>query len=1063
MALTKTPVPINFGKGLDSKTDPNQIQLGNFLLLENSVFTTLNRLTKRNGFANITSLPNANQTTLTTLNDNLVATGSNLYAFSQDTNQWLNQGIVQPVDLSVLPLVRVSTSQTSPDLAIAPDALVILSYIDSGKVYYQVSDSITGQQVIPRMVLPSTAVLPRVFNIGDYFLLTYIDSGTNELSAMIIPINNITAGLTSTVTIGPVSSATAGYSGSVLNDTLYLGWSSSAGVQVSYITNQGLTPAPPVTITGHQPALITVTTDPSEADPYVFVSFADARQSSTNAYTQQYSATTAVIGGTPTALVAVGTLTTIATGITLSSMTSSTLDGQLIVIFDNYNVYSFTVATPGYPPSIETDFLSTATYAYSTTLSVTLRQILRSAGLASKSFVQYVYTIDSNPYDIITSNVLPGNIEPFTLISSTIYFLATYGEPSQPTYFLVDSDGNIIMKLAYSNGGGYYPNQLLPNVQYFNNSWYVPYLYKDFLTTINKGSSINSTGTPVVSTAIYSQTGVNMAKIGINLFGQYSSEIAGALHLTGGQVWEYDAVKPVEHGFAVWPESIGVATLGTGGLITAGTYFYQFTYEWTDNQGNLHRSAPSIPVSITTTGSTSSNTLKVPTYRLTCKQPFFPPSNTAVTNPVRIVGYRWSAAQQIYYQFTSVTSPVLNDTTIDYVTIVDTLADTSTLGNAIIYTTGGVVENIAAPASVHSTLFKNRMVVIDAEDRNLLWYSKQVIEAVPVEFSDLFTLYVAPTTGTQGSTGPSTALSAMDDKLIIFKKNAAYYLTGTGPDNTGANNDLTDPVFITASVGCDNPASIVLMQNGIMFQSKEKGIWLLSRDLGTSYIGAPVEKYNNQVVVSAESIPGTNEVRFVLDNNITLMYDYFVGQWGVHTNKLAESATLYHSKQTYLNSVGQVYQEAPGTYTDGSSPVLMSFQTAWMSLAGLRGFERFYFMFLLGTYFSPFKLNVQLAYDYSPNPEQSIIVTPDNSTPNYGEETLWGGGGPWGGTNAGSIFQARIFPAKQKCQTFQLTLTEIYDASLGVAPGQGLSLSGMNIVIGAKKGYSTQKASRSFG
>jgi len=117
MALQKTPVSVNFAKGLETKSDPYQVQLGNFLALQNSVFTTTNRLTKRNGFANITTLPNTEQTTITTLNDNLLATGSNLYAFSQDTNQWLDQGVVQPVQLSTLPIVRSSTSQFSPDHA----------------------------------------------------------------------------------------------------------------------------------------------------------------------------------------------------------------------------------------------------------------------------------------------------------------------------------------------------------------------------------------------------------------------------------------------------------------------------------------------------------------------------------------------------------------------------------------------------------------------------------------------------------------------------------------------------------------------------------------------------------------------------------------------------------------------------------------------------------------------------------------------------------------------------------------------------------------------------------
>ena len=145
----------------------------------------------------------------------------------------------------------------------------------------------------------------------------------------------------------------------------------------------------------------------------------------------------------------------------------------------------------------------------------------------------------------------------------------------------------------------------------------------------------------------------------------------------------------------------------------------------------------------------------------------------------------------------------------DYVTITDTLPDNQIVGNALIYTTGSVVEDIAAPASTASALFNNRLWLVDAEDQNLLWFSKQVIEAVPVEMSDLLTLYVAPTSGAQGSTGVITALAPMDDKLIIFKRDAIYYINGTGPDNTGANSQYSDPIFITSAVGCNNPSSIV--------------------------------------------------------------------------------------------------------------------------------------------------------------------------------------------------------------------------------------------------------------
>ncbi len=174
-----------------------------------------------------------------------------------------------------------------------------------------------------------------------------------------------------------------------------------------------------------------------------------------------------------------------------------------------------------------------------------------------------------------------------------------------------------------------------------------------------------------------------------------------------------------------------------------------------------------------------------------------------------------------------------------------------------------MVENIGAPPTSVMTLFKSRLFLVDAEDKNLLWYSKQVIESTPVEMSDLFTLFVAPTIGAQGNTGPITALSSMDDKLIIFKKNAIYYLVGVGPDNTGASNDFSDPVFVTSTVGCDEQNSIVFTPNGLQFQS-DKGIWLLGRDLSTTYIGSPVEESNASYVYRfiRKSISGASRIIF---------------------------------------------------------------------------------------------------------------------------------------------------------------------------------------------------------
>ncbi len=1009
MALQKQTIPLTFNQGIDTKTDPNQIPMGKFATLINSIFTTTGRLTKRNGYNRITTLPVTVQTNLTTFNDNLITTGSNLYAYNKDLNTWNNQGIIQPVQLSVEALVRQNAIITGVQIASTATGLLCVTYSKSGSLYYTIVDSDTGVHMTPETLVGASISKYQVDLLDRYFVISYVD--TTNLKTISIPIMTLVAN--SPVTLSATLSASPSFSGFVANNAIYYAWSNTGpAINMVALYSNLTTSATATFVEAVEANKISVTADISGITPIIWVTFWNT--GTTNGYSFSVD----------TLFNLVTTQTQVITTTTINSLTSIATNSINTILYTNFNNY----ASP-YPTTVETDYVSKITLTESGTLgSPTV--VLRSVALASRPFI----------------------------LDSTTYLTVTFTTNNQPTYFLIDTSGNIYMRLAYSNAGGMTPGEKLPQIPLVDGEYFFPYLIKDFLTTVNKTTN-PSTGTPLNS--IYTQTGANLAKFSINSSTQYNAEIASSLHLTGGQLWMYDGFKPVEHGFQVWPEDIQAVASNSTGTIVNGTYNYCFTYEWTDDQGLLHRSAPSIPTVIVLTGANDTITLYVPTLRLTYK---------IAPNPVRIVGYRWSVAQQTFYQFTSVTSPTLNDTSVDFVTIVDTTPDSGILGNAILYTAGGVVENIAAPASTSIALFKNRLFLVDAEDQNLLWFSKQVIEDVPVEMSDLLTLFVAPTSGAQGSTGPITALSAMDDKLIIFKRDAIYYVTGTGPDNTGANNDFSEPIFVTSNVGCTNPNSIVFMPNGLMFQS-DKGIWLLGRDLNTTYIGADVEGFNSNTVLSAKAIPGTTQVRFILDNRMMLMYDYFYNQWGTFTNQSAISSTLYQNIHTYLNSFGQVLQETAGSYIDGTKPVLMSFTTAWINIAGLQGFERFYFMYLLGTYFSPFKLNTTIAYNYNPNPMQAVDIYPDNQTGNWGDQAVWGAPGVWGGTegsqsaadSSGNVFEARLFPAQQKCESFQISINEVYDPSFGQAAGQGLALSGLSLVIGVKKGYRTQRSGKSFG
>lgn len=1014
MALQKQPIAINFSKGLETKVDPFQIPIGKFLSLNNSVFNKGGLLQKRNGYGPLAPIASSDSTFLATFNGNLTAVGSSMQAYSQSTETWVDKGFIQQAKVEVLPLIRNTTNQSQCDSAVSGNGLICTVYTDNipdgvggtdPSYRFVVADVVTGQNIIAPTVITAPAGIidgsPRVFLLDRYFVIVFTNnvSGTYHLQYISININVPTSiGTATDISTNYDPSSTVAFDGVVANNRLYLAWNGADGGGAIRITSlsTSLNQSNTVVYSGRVATIMSVCADLTTTTPNIYVSFYNS--GSSTGYTLIIDSSLNPILA-PTQIIASGTVNNI-------TSTAQNMVGSIFYEVDN---------NYGYDAAIDSNFINLKTITSAGVVS-SATVVERAVGLASKAF----------------------------LLNGVSYMLAAYDSVFQPTYFLIDQNGNVIVRLAYSNGGGYLTLGL-PNVVLNGTIAQIPYLIKDTVQAVNKTQgAANAAG-------VYSQIGINLATFDIGSSVKTSAEIGSNLHLTGGFLWMYDGFQAVESGFHLWPDNVEVTTSAAGGNITAQQYFYVATYEWADNQGNVFRSAPSIPVSITTSGATSTNTIYVPTLRQTYK----------ISNPVKIVLYRWSVAQQTYYQVTSIAIPTLNDPTVDYVTITDTLADSAIIGNNILYTTGGVLEDIGAPPVETMTLWQSRLVLLDAEDRNLLWVSKQVIEATPVELNDTQTLYVAPTIGSQGSTGPIKTLGSMDDKLIVFKRNAIYYFTGQGPDNTGANSQIGDPIFITSTVGCSNQVSIVSMPNGLMFQS-DKGIWLLGRDLSSSYIGSPVEAFTqNATVLSAVSVPGTNQVRFTMDSGVTLMYDYFYDQWGVFINVPAQSSVLYENLHTYLNSSGSVFQETIGIYLDDSNPVLMSFTTGWINPAGLQGFQRAYELYFLGTYLSPHRLQIQIAYDYNAAPTQSTIITPDNYTPNYGGEQLWGSAGPWGGP--GNIEQWRIFFNQQKCQAFQVSINELFDPSFNTVAGAGLTMSGMNLTVGLKDSKPRLRGSRQAG
>jgi hypothetical protein len=626
----------------------------------------------------------------------------------------------------------------------------------------------------------------------------------------------------------------------------------------------------------------------------------------------------------------------------------------------------------------------------------------------------------------------------------------------QSTYFIVRSDNEIVAKALSSTSGPSLPQYVVAGA-YTATDYVMPLVAsvsqiddQTFQVPCLQQLLLSSTG-------LTTQTGVSYLTLTMDepVHSFAHAELGSALHFTGGFVQMYDGIDVVEHNFHLFPENIQTFQfIGGGGNMAEGTYTYSVCYEWVDNQNNVHRSFPSIPgtsgvVTFPPGTTTGRVTLRIPYLQLTAK---------IGTRPVQIVIYRTKADGEILYRLTSLTAPTYNvvngvSATFDYS---DTENDTYLDGKPQLYSqfiagtnagTGYELQNEPAPPARLIQLHRNRLWVVDSTNPLHLWYSKENGVGAPVEFTSDFVKQIDP----RG--GDITALASVDDKLLVFKRSHIFAVIGRGPDSTGANNDLSDAIFVTSDVGCIDPRSVVGTPIGIMFQTA-KGIYLIDRSLQVQYVGAAVEAYNGETITSATLMAGVNQVRFTLQSGKTLVYDYFVEQWGTFTNQYAVDSLIWLGTPVILRSSGSVLKETTGVFSDAGSPYALKLTTSWLTFANVQGFQRVRRAQILGGWKSPHNLSVDVCVDFNDAIVQSVVVTPQSPTA-YGAASPYGLG-LYGGTF--QLYQWRIDLARQKTQAVRFTIQDLPTATAG----EGMSLSNIAFEVGAKQGTAKVPATQIF-
>lgn len=1072
MALDSQNLPISFGQGLDTKTDPKQVVPGKLIVLQNASFKTLKEIRKRDGYATLTkNIQNGGTVSsgvgISSYLDELVSLdGQVLYTYSSELNVQISRGLMKPVDLSISSVVRNTTSQSVPDMAYhTASKLKCFTWSDSGfegANCYQVIDSETGAIVagglFPGEIIDSQGKM-KVLTLGDNFIFLYLDSVTGFLTYRTVSVSNPTILSSPVLVANDISPDVEAFDATIIDGSAYIVYRKGTTQVAFYSLSPSLAMSSQyvVTVGNAVDAAISICGD---ASFNVWVSYA----TTTHLYTF---------------IVNQALNTTLLNPVTVDSSLNAT----------GFVCYNITMAIIGTMATIfyeqfgtSSAFIKSGTVAFSGTVVAGANLILR-VGLASKAIVY----------------------------SGVPYFLSIYagdlrksptGQAKQtslePTYFLINSSGKCVLKLCPSLSMlGYFTSGLLPEIVIINGTEFsLPYLIQDAepIPSANGNQTAN--------------TGLNNANFDFQIAQPVSKLVNAAnLHLASGQLWMYDSINVVEHGFHIYPENLDYAfpIVAGGGIGPSVNYNasgvnqvqYIGVYRWVDNQGQRHVSATSpaltinlpnkanltertftgtsayLSQSITSVSSftglfvgqviydkTNASTFADGTYitalspgtsSMTVSQPAsaahagdtFGTVDTleiTVTVPcltitekqlVIIDLYRTQNNGTIFYN-TGVS--IGNETFAESLTITDSTADNFIIGNQELYTTGGEVSNFNAPALSVVTSFKNRAVGLTPESPFQWIYTKEILPGVPLEWSSLLFFE-----NVDQKIGKLTAACQMDDKFILFGPTSKYYVVGSGPSPSGANNDFTDAVRLVGVSGCENQASVLEIPTGLIYQDTQKGFWLLDRSLQEKYIGADVERFNSIKTTSSQLVPDSTKAIYTLENGTNLVYDYYIGQWetDVFPSEAVDS-TAFENKIVYIQGDGQILEQTPGEFSDDGLVIPFALETGWMNLAGITGFQRVLELQIFGEYKSPHTLTINTYVDDSDVPSQKTVI-PVLQDP--------------------GLYNYRITMKQQKCTSIRYQIIETQDPA---SPGEGLSISALGLRVGVKRGLNKLPAGKSY-
>jgi hypothetical protein len=417
--------------------------------------------------------------------------------------------------------------------------------------------------------------------------------------------------------------------------------------------------------------------------------------------------------------------------------------------------------------------------------------------------------------------------------------------------------------------------------------------------------------------------------------------------------WIWDGAHAFEAVFVHRPFIVSSAAASgspVGSLVTDGSgefHFLMVVYEQSDANGRITRS-PATPVLKIAVPSPNTR------IDLVVSNLFF---NARRPDTIKVQVYMGRDGANFALAASAINkSYSVNDPNPGADVTVHVLAEPTAVSPAIYFSDGSLQSGYGQFAS-HLIRWNNRIWI---GDEHKLSYSHAFLEGEQVQFPDVFQEVIDRRI---------TALTPLDDRMLMFSEDAVMYRSGEGPSPSGQSSSYSSWNFLTHEIGTLNPRSVFHTIVGVFFESR-RGLEMMDSGGNFKHV-REVENWfsppNGDAIMGVLSLPRDHQARILYLESLTgtlkqLVLDYTTGTWSRWQQTHADiqwngpTGGAYYGdidlagNIVYLaDSQGSIFQEFRGRKYDrllqeSGNPIAYhidwNLYSPWIKFEGLQGFQR---------------------------------------------------------------------------------------------------------------------------